>query len=410
FGSSAYVEPYLMLLVTLALIAVLRAQEESAFLWPAGVFAGAAASVKYPGLAAVAIFALLIAVTTARRAGRFRAYRALAVFLGCAALLGSAFYLRNLVQRGNPVYPMAFALFEGSGWDAWRGWALGKVLEGFGAGRTFLDYLALPGRLFLWRDLERGLEGSLGPVLGAGAMSALALCVFRRRALPTEPERQAVVATALFAAAWSLFWALSTQQVRFYLVALPALAALLLRAAATTRWPSVLVATATAGTLVWTAPLALKLWERQQTTAWLTGGIDREALLRGKLPESYALQADIEALVPPQGRIWLVWMRNYTYYLRRPVRQDSVFEGYRLEALLDEVSDDRALPDALRTDGITHLLINHALFLWNDNADLRPGRTRKIRQRFEALVAQGAFRAVKSWGQIVLYEVSAEKR
>lgn len=404
FGPSAYNEPFLVLLSSLALIATLRyAGGDTHFLLPAGLFAGAAASVKYPGLALGTFFGLLIAVTTTRREGRFKAYRATAFFFGVAALLGSIFYLRNWVQRSNPIFPLAYLALGGTGWDDWRDQAYTTVLRHFGAGRTTSDYFALPFRMFTTRDLSMGFEGSLGPVLGLGGVAAIVLPFLHSK------DRRAISTTALLVAFWGLFWALTTQQLRFFLVAVPALVALLLRGAVAIGgrpgWQRLLIAACLVGALSWTLPLARHLWKHQRTTDWLLGRIDRDALLREMLPESYALEPDLEAFVPPQGRIWLVWMRNYTYYLRRPFKQDSVFEAYRFEALLDEAQDDAAVVSSLKADGITHLLIHHAFFLWNDNADLRPGRTRRIRERFASLGASGAFRALHSWGRITLYEV-----
>ncbi|MGC4122307.1 MAG: phospholipid carrier-dependent glycosyltransferase [Myxococcales bacterium] len=396
FGSSAYVEPYLLLLTTLALTAVLRSEEGDAFLPLAGAFAGAACSVKYPALALALFCAIVLLMARARVSGRFSGYRALGLFCLAAAPFALPFLVRNLVERGNPVFPFFFDAFGGRGWDEWRSWGYSTFLSRFGAGHTLADWLALPWRTFTWRDLSSGFEGSLGPVPGLGALAS-GFWALRARG----PAR----VTAVFALVWAVFWALSTQQLRFFLVAVPALLALLLLTLEKLRRQPLFLALVIAGAAVWTLPPAAQVWNRQRTTEWLAGRIDRKALLDEQV-FMHRIEPDLEALVPPEGRIWLVWMSNHTYYLRRDSKQDSVFEAYRLEALLDEAGDDATLLRSLRSERISHLLVDGGLFLNGDNADLWPGRTAKLRTRFDALVASGALSPLRRWGRATLYEVS----
>jgi hypothetical protein len=124
------------------------------------------------------------------------------------------------------------------------------------------------------------------------------------------------------------------------------------------------------------------------------------------LPETFVVTREIERWVPEDGRVWLVWMRGYTYYLNRPYRLDCVFEAWRFEALLDASDAPRAVGAALRKDGITHVLVNHRFFLQGGNADLQPGRTDRLRERFAAALAQGQLTVRKRWGPIALYEVA----
>jgi hypothetical protein len=253
-------------------------------------------------------------------------------------------------------------------------------------------------------------EGSLGPVVGLSTLAALAFVLLQLRAKEPALPRRPLFALALFAVFWAIFWTGTVQQVRYFLVAVPALIALGLAAlgALAARRKALghgLLATALAFSLVWSAPLAAELWGRQLTTAWILGRVERDALLGALLPESYGLGREIEAFVPEGGRVWLVWMRGYTYYLRRPYREDMVFEGWRLEQLLDREADPKEVRAALAKDGITHLLVHHAFFLMGGNADLEPGRTARLRERFDVLVRLGLFRPVRAWGPITLYAV-----
>jgi hypothetical protein len=406
FGSSAYDEPYLILLVTLALGLVARTVAGArAFVLPAAGLAGVAASVKYPGLAMVGILAFAMLIGSEPASLRAEPVRRAARFLGVALLVACPFYVRNLLQRGNPFFPMGFELLGGRGWDPVRAEAYWETLRAYGEGDGLTDVLALPVRIFLARDLEQGFQGSIGPVVGAGALSAALL--FRRGGPEgAAAERLARAAVALFAGVFFVFWMLTVRQARFFLPAVPALLALLacgidrIGAAA----PRV-AAAALVGSAAWGAPLYATVWTRQLTSAWITGALDRDALLARVLPQSYEALRGVAAVVPPEGRVWLVWTRAYTYYLTRPYRLDCVFEGWRFEALVDASPDAATLIAALRVDGITHVLVNERFFLRGESADTRRGRTARLRKRFAARLSEGVLVEAKRWGSFVLYRV-----
>lgn len=385
FGPSAYVEPWLVLLAVLVVRLGLEARTSPGWGALAGALAGLAASVKYPGLV-VGLSGLLLIP----RGPRER-------FLVLVVLVGSPFYLRNLVERGNPFFPLAWELLGGEGWDAWRAYAYRATLKNYGEGREALDWILVLPRLFLGRDLVDGFEGSLGPL----PLLGLLLAPFRRSVEPgARPARLLVLALAL---GWLLFWALTVQQARFALVPVALLLALGAASLGSGRWlPPVLLTLA----LAWGAGPLASLWTRQQTTAWLSGHLDREALLAKLLPESYVPLKELDNLVRPTERVWLVWTRGYTYYLNRPYRLDSVFEAWRLEALFDESPDLDAVHAALARDGITHLLIHHRFYLAGTNADLSPGRTARLRARFVSALEGGLLVPVRTWGPVTLYAVA----
>jgi hypothetical protein len=405
FGTSGYVEAYLVLLTTLAVTAVVRAQKgEGAWLGPGAVLAGMAASVKYPGLAAIAFLALAIFAQRPPSVSGFFAVpdnvRRAARFVAVATVVASPFYVRNALVRHNPFFPMAFGLFGGRGWDALRADGYWETLRGYGAVEGPLDALLLPLRLFGARDLDHGIEGSIGPVAGAGVVAAL---VRWRRADPQEKRGLAV--TAIFAGAFFLLWAFTVRQARFFLPAVPPLLALLAAGISPLpgRWPAILAVSASVG---WGAGIYRTLGARQHLSAWLDGTLDRDALLTRLLPESYPPMKELHARVPPGGKVWLVWTRGYTYYLDRPYRLDSVFEGWRFEALLDTVTDPAALGAALSGEGFTHVLVNRRFFLAGTTADTEPGRTARLRRRFEAALGAGVLVEDRSWGPTVLLHVA----
>ncbi len=373
FGASAYVEPWLALLALTLTRTALLAREREGWSLVAGGLAGLAAGVKYPGLA-IGLGGLLLIP----RGPRER-------YLLVLVLVGCPFYLRNLVERGNPFFPLAWELLGGEGWDAWRAYAYRITLQNYGEGRSPLDWLLLIPRLFFSRDLRDGFEGSLGP------LGLLGIALGWRRP-----------GVYVFALGLFLFWALTVQQARFALVLVALLLALAASALPARRWlaPAVL-----GGALLWGAGPVSELWARQRTTEWLLGRVSRDELLTSLLPESYVPTQAMDDLIPADGRVWLVWTRGYTYYLDRPYRLDSVFEAYRLEAMLDEHAHPDALLAALRAEGVTHLLINQRFYLAGTSADLRPGRTELLRQRWQSALDAGVLIPQQRWGPVILYAV-----
>ena len=413
FGASAYVENALLLGACLSLWWTLRARDGQLPWWGSAVAAGLTAWLKYPALALLVFLAAAAPALECVRRGRRepRQWLGLALRWGSlAALVASPFYLRNWLWRGNPVFPTGYALFGGEGWDAWRAWAYRETLANYGHGREPLDLLLLPWRLFTQRSFDGGFEGSLGPLLGLAL--PLAAWTLWRGTGDARLRRHGpwLLAWSLWIA---LFWTATVQQARFYLIAAPA--ALALGGAALSSLPALTGATrrrvAAAGLvaaqLAWSAAPLAELWRRQATGDWLAGRLDRDRFLARMLPETWPVWRDLPASVPPDGRVWLVWMRGYTYYLTRPYRLDSVFEAWRLEALLDEHAEPAALGAALERDGISHLLVNHRFFLVGGNADLRPGRTRQLEERFRRALGAGVLEPLERWGSVSLYGVTS---
>jgi hypothetical protein len=405
YAPSAYVEAWMLLLIALAAQGVARTVAgERGWVLAAGLFAGLAMSAKFPGLVVVGLLGLgMLLDGLGRRDDRALMRRVLGFGI-TAALVGAPFYVRNWIQRGNPVFPSAYGLLGGEGWSAWRAWAWGEVLSNYGAGRAPLDNLLLPWRFFTTRDLFDVFEGSNGPVLALGLLAAAVLAVRLRR---SQEQARPLLLGLGYVLGFSVFWALSTQQMRFWLPALPLVVALSvagLRVFPPRARVPILVA-ALAANVGWTVGLERQVWQRQHTSAWLDGSLDEDAVLQALLPDSYGIFPEVHRLVPEDGKIWLVWMRNKTYYLERDFRVDCIFEAWRFEELLDAQDSVEGVTAALQADGITHVLIHHRFCRVGRNADLELGRTDRLRERFMALVEEGALRPVRRWDYVALYEV-----
>ena len=391
FGPSAYVEPWLVLTSLLAINAVLTARSRhadgastTASVMAAGAWAGLAASTKYPGLV-VALGVLALLPRTAR------SWPALAPLVA----LGAPFYIRNILERGNPVFPLAWNTFRGQGWDGTRAWAYAVTLENYGQGRGLLDYVLLVPRLLLTRELRVDFQGSAGPLLVLGVVTMLLPRIVTTRDDPREEHRHVLGLAAL---GWTIWWALTVQQVRFWLIAAALLSVGVGRIARTARiaLPVWILA---AG---WAAGPAVTLWQTQQTTQWWAGAISRDDLLDRLLPESARVYRELPLYVPEGERVWLVWMRAFTWDFPRPYKLDCVFEAWRLEA---------ALESGIAPEDVNYLLINERFFLTGKSADWTPesrldaGRTARLTERWAKWRAEGKALEVKRWGKVALYRV-----
>jgi hypothetical protein len=260
--------------------------------------------------------------------------------------------------------------------------------------------------------MNEGFEGSLGPLPFIGLLAALVLLALWRGRI----EQGRVWGFLITWVAWMFcFWAATVQQTRFFLMAVPAMFAVGLAA---TQWMADqsavprrrgIVVSAAIGLIAiqsaWSVDLARTLWQKQVTSEWLRGEVSRDAVLERMLPESFRPLQDLSRDVAEGDRVWLVWMRGYTYYLDRPYRLDSIFEAWRLEAMLEAEAAPRAFGAALREDGIDYLLVNHRFFLDRESADLEPGRTQRLRDRFSSALRAGEIKPVRQWGPVILYAV-----
>jgi hypothetical protein len=206
--TSTFIESGLACAVALAGWNLLRFARhgEGAALVLAGLFAGAAAGMKYLGL--IAVLALTVAAAIALRR-RLTVARVLA-FAVPGVLVALPWYVKNAILTGNPVYPHLFG-----GLNASAAAELDATMASFGHGRSVADFLLMPVRLLADGEAFDGGE-FLSPLFVAFAPLALLV-----------PGRRGVrVAAAAGIAVYVVAWFLTTQQARFLVPLLPALAVL----------------------------------------------------------------------------------------------------------------------------------------------------------------------------------------
>jgi hypothetical protein len=135
-----------------------------------GLFAGAAAAMKYPGLEIVVIAIVIVAWRAARPAR----WPAIAAFAGSAAAVAGGWYVRSFALTGDPVYPFATGLLgRPADTQAFASRYVSMTSDWCGGHATFADFALLPWRLLTGPQLYCGDQGyalRLAAVLFAAAL------------------------------------------------------------------------------------------------------------------------------------------------------------------------------------------------------------------------------------------------
>lgn len=207
-ATSTFIEPGLACGVALAGWNLLHFARhgDRAVLVVAGLFAGATAGMKYLGLIAV----LALTVTTAIALRRRLTVARVLAFAAPAVLVALPWYLKNAILTGNPVYPHLFG-----GLNASAAAELDATMGSFGHGRSVADFLVMPVRLL-----------TDGEAFDGGEFLSPLFLAFAPLGLLVPGLRSVRVAAAAGIAVYIIAWFLTTQQARFLVPLLPALAVL----------------------------------------------------------------------------------------------------------------------------------------------------------------------------------------
>jgi hypothetical protein len=196
-----------------------RQRNDARFLVLTGLFAGSALGSKYT--AGILLLAGIGVVAWQSRTEKSPAIKPLFLFLGIAFLASSAWWIKNLLATGNPIYPL---LFPAGGMNTIRL----DFYQNHPVQRAWYETLLLPF-FVTWKGVEGGpgYGASIGPLLLS--LSALAWLGWRDR----SPIQRVAIGTAMIVVLIGfLSWALASRlsdlltQTRLYFAMLPAWAVL----------------------------------------------------------------------------------------------------------------------------------------------------------------------------------------
>ncbi|MBN1444473.1 MAG: hypothetical protein JXA90_17300 [Planctomycetes bacterium] len=318
----------------------------------AALMAGIAAGCKYTaGLQGLLLAGFVVLV--GRREGR--SWRLIAGQLASVSAIAAAaaapWWIKNLIETGNPLFPFAYSIFGGLDWDAERASVLAASLSEWGGGRSGWEILTLPWDVSLSARFfsQESFDGMIGCAFLIGApLILLGLAT-------TEEYRIAFVFLLLS----GLAWILTTHQIRFLLPALAIASALL--CASTASFPQGLARRATLGlihaALVFNVLLISLHFAAHNPLRVVLGLESEESYLQREVPGGdYAVFAYIDRHLPLESRLLFGSCGNPGFLCRRPYRSDALFENRTLALYLRESQSDGDLHRRLAAEGFTHIL------------------------------------------------------
>lgn len=335
-----------------------------------GLFAGSAAACKYTGvISAVLPLGVMTALLTWRTSWS-SVFRNVAIYgLGVAVAFGP-WLLKNVVQTGNPVYPLLWGLFGGGEFDT-------ELAAKFKAGHPLpVSVLTSPSRWIpdLWahlRDVAVGSDWQSLLVFGLLPASLLAWFALSRPGVPVDEQarsrRRGLVMTSAFAAWLFLtWWGLTHRIDRFWVPMLPILSVLSGIGAdqllGSGRSPASL-ALAAMSLVVGVAAVVFNLGFDVSPLVGFNGFLmDETTARRIAEPQSIELLNNL----PPDSRTLLVGEAQ-VFDCRRDVIYNTVFNRCLFEewfAAAPNTSGERLLraPDEIREElgrrGVTHVFVN----------------------------------------------------
>lgn len=362
-----------------------------------GLVAGFMLGTKYTAVAPCLALLVLPLVAFPKRLGPKQ--------IGIAALVAAAVFapwlVKNELYTGNPFYPMLESTFDGANWDSTQQSQLVRWQSSMGMGKSALDYLLLPFNVSARGRPEAGyrfFDGTMSPVL----LILLPLAAVR---LTRRTGALAMMAVATF-----VFWALTSQQLRFlmpslalgYVLAGIGLSRLAGSAGAgRTRIMLVLAALVMGLSLVvpdqYGRPFASgAIGDRLAAVLGLEG---REQFLERNI-QSYAVFDHINRTVPRREPIFMVW-ENRAYYLDNPYLADSFFEASTVMRMVQGAPDAADLGRAIQAKGFEYVLVNEWLGEYFSKS-YPSGDTAKLRAFIETCLEP-----VHSSNKITLYKFRA---
>ena len=332
-----------------------------------GFLAGWMTALKYSGLIYLGLIGLII--LWGQRKASIRKFMSIGSVFTLGALPGLSWMVWNWITLGNPVYPMAWFLLGGKGWDEARALAMSLYFDVYGMGRNLLDYLLLLWRLaFLGRFDTIRFDGAIGPflILFLALAAASGYLLIRRRLAGIMTKQigfMFIVSTA--------FFVFGTQQTRFWLPSqmlacafvAPAVGWLVDSARSRRMFKMVLVLTVIAS-LVWNiwflGAQFLKIGYYRPVL-----GMEQERAFLVRQVSGYPILEFMDRKLPRHSRILCVWTGAYGYYIDRPYYSDTFIEDVTLKGFIKASTNGKELSQRLAEAGFTHLFFRLSVLVKN---------------------------------------------
>ena len=370
-----------------------------------GVFSGAAVACKYTALLIIPLGGLgILFVARRNRLTPPETFRALILYAAAVFAVGSPFYLKNWIVTGNPFHPFLYVIFGGRGWDVDQARLYDLLVQNLGMGRKLIDYLLLPWNLSLRAKMDSiAFDGILGPVF-----------LFTLPFLAGIRRDMSLLLIVVFAFFSFLFWASSAQQIRYLIPLLPLLA-IVVGAILTNyrkRKPIYsLLACLIAASLTYNGYYIVRDFMKIKPLRAVVGLESREDFL-GRLIPTYPMYRFANENLPFNAKIFLVYMKNYTFFCERDCYSDSMFETHTLGKILRGASSPEEISDMMQERGFSHIMYDER-YVTGDYSPLSADEKKKFldyRRRFLSLVVRmDPYRLYSLHPQPIGYSITAPR-
>ncbi len=326
-------------------------QKQTRWIILCGLFSGLAMSTKYAALLLpfLGCLGILCAFHHHRETDYHKILHSLGIYVLCALVFGSPFYIKNWVLTGNPLYPFFYKIFGGRGWSPDQARYYDLFLKNLGMGRDFLDYLLLPWKLsFHARMHSPQFDGILGPVFILTLPFVLGM---RKIAMGAK----VIMTYCLFT---FIFWTSSAQQIRYLIPIFPFLAIMtgyIFDYYRKNRVIHTLLSVFIALSLVFNGYYIIKDFRKIRPFPFVAGVEQRDAFLNRLIP-SYAMFRYVNTHLPEHTKIFFIYMKNLGYLCDRPYYSDSMFESYTIQKILSRSVTPQDVYVTLKKTGVTHIL------------------------------------------------------
>ncbi len=392
---SAYVDLGLIFFSAASLLFFLRWIEKEfvvSQLVVSGVFCGLALGTKYNALVVFFLLAVFIPFCFSRFynesdarngekpgikiVGTRRLYlgaRYCAIFVFVSVLLYSPWGIRNVVWTDNPIYPLYQGFFkkvpveqdeeqEGRRAGKTGSLAMRKILYG----EQWYETALVPLRIFFQGkdDNPRYFDGRLNPFLIIWPIFAF----FWLKRDPAGRRRDKLI-LASFSVLFLLFAFFSTKmRIRYIGPIIPPLVILSVMgiedlsrvARESDSYGKIVGILAVASVLVafsMNASYLVELFRKVDSISYISGRVDRQEYLRKHVPEFSAVQY-VNASLAPEDKVLALYLGNRRYYFEREV----VFGTGIMQRSVPRNGGPEKIVDALKSQGITHLVVGTELF------------------------------------------------
>jgi hypothetical protein len=321
----------------------------------AGAYAGLGMGTKYLAVVwAIGLLPVVLWKGLRTRSPVGELVRTVGVYAGVGVLVLLPWLIRGLVTMGNPVYPF---IFGGRLWNDLRAaWVMGTSR---GLPASTLSYLLIPwSATVMGVSGGAGFEADIGPLLLV--LAPLALIVRRR---PADVNLLLWLVGCEWAAmAICVSYSSMMLQTRLFIAALPFLAIVAAWALdATRRWRSQAFSVDRVLRAVIVLAAALSLLSTatgvaaQAPLGYLLGARSSQQQLERTLGSLWAAMQAVEAEVPPDGKVIMLWEPR-GYYCPRACINDPTLDN--LPQALDRARDADGIAREWREAGITHVLLS----------------------------------------------------